>query len=365
MRFDGVALCSILFKYINAIKNGSVPISPELYSHYADNLRRAVDAVPALSPDLAAQFHANVSRFAAYKAYKATTDIRTALGDDPQAARATLRRYNTWQAAEYNTAVHRARTAEQWERFSSEKNVRLFPNLRWIPSRSATPREAHRRFWNRIWAKDDPFWNENTPGTLWNCKCDWEQTNRPVTDGNPTTTVTAKGLSGNPAKTGEIFTSTPPEPGHRDLRHPYFANAPEDKVEPIALNLTRKSCLQWAKDNLQGKTTTPPSFGKKIAFTGKGIRDYLNQPIDEPILKAEMIRFMPALLDIASYLGYSDFKASDSIRHSHIFELHIAGKTLWLIVREYTNNDISFYSITNKADVLIGLIYKENTRPLE
>lgn len=321
--------------------------------------------MPALSPDLAAQFHANVSRFAAYKAYKATTDIRTALGDDPQAARATLRRYNTWQAAEYNTAVHRARTAEQWERFSSEKNVRLFPNLRWIPSRSATPREAHRRFWNRIWAKDDPFWNENTPGTLWNCKCDWEQTNRPVTDGNPTTTVTAKGLSGNPAKTGEIFTSTPPEPGHRDLRHPYFANAPEDKVEPIALNLTRKSCLQWAKDNLQGKTTTPPSFGKKIAFTGKGIRDYLNQPIDEPILKAEMIRFMPALLDIASYLGYSDFKASDSIRHSHIFELHIAGKTLWLIVREYTNNDISFYSITNKADVLIGLIYKENTRPLE
>lgn len=139
-----------------------------------------------------------------------------------------MRRYNTWQASEYNTAVARARTAEQWQRFSSDKNVRLFPNIRWLPSLSANPREAHRRFWNRVWPKDDPFWNENTPGTLWNCKCDWEQTNKPATDGNPTTQIVQKGLSGNPAKTGEIFTSTPPEPGHRDLRHPYFAKAPED-----------------------------------------------------------------------------------------------------------------------------------------
>ena len=270
-------------------------------------------------------------------------------------AQAVLRRYNSYQAAEYNTAVARTRTAKQWEKFASDNNVRLFPNIRWIPSRSANPREAHKAFWNRIWAKDDPFWDENTPGSLWNCKCDWEQTNKPVTDGNPSSRIAHKGLTGNPAKTGQIFTDS----------HPYIANAPRDVVDPLALNLIRKSCFQWAKDNLQGKTTSPTSFGKKITFTGKGIRDYLNQPIDEPILKAEMIRFMPALLDTASYLGFSDFKASDSIRHSHIFELHIADKTLWLIVREYTNNDISFYSITNKADILIGLKYKENTRPLE
>lgn len=311
--------------------------------------------MPSLSPELAARFNANLSRFAAYKAHEATSRIRQAAAQaDSSEARATLRRYNTYQAAEYNTAVARARTARQWEKFSSDNNVRLFPNIRWIPSRSANPREAHRRFWNRIWPKDDPFWNENTPGSLWNCKCDWEQTSKPATDGNPSSRIAHKGLTGNPAKTGQIFTDS----------HPYIAKAPKDEVEPIALNLTRKSCLQWAKDNLQGKTTTHPSFDKKITFTGKGLRDYINQPIKEPILKAEMIRFMPALLASASYLGYSDFKSSDSIRHSHIFELHIAGKTLWLIVREYTNNDISFYSVTDKPDVLIGLIHKENTRPL-
>ena len=211
---------------LDTVLNGDKPVSPELYSLYADNLRRAVDAVPSLSQDLAARFNANLSRFAAYKAHEATSRIRQA--EDPGAARATLRRYNSYQAAEYNTAVARTRTAKQWEKFSSDNNVRLFPNIRWIPSRSANPREAHQKFWNRIWPKDDPFWNENTPGSLWNCKCDWEQTNRPATDGNPTATVTAKGLSGNPAKTGQIFTSTPPEPGKPDFRHPYFAKAPED-----------------------------------------------------------------------------------------------------------------------------------------
>lgn len=175
-----------------------------------------MDAVPSLSPDLAARFNANLSRFAAYKAHEATSSIRQA--EDPGAARATLRRYNTYQAAEYNTAVARARTARQWEKFSSDNNVRLFPNIRWIPSRSANPREAHRRFWNRIWPKDDPFWNENTPGSLWNCKCDWEQTSKPATDGNPSSRIAHKGLTGNPAKTGQIFTDS----------HPYIAKAPKD-----------------------------------------------------------------------------------------------------------------------------------------
>lgn len=174
-----------------------------------------MDAVPSLSPELAARFNANLSRFAAYKAHEVTSRIRQA--EDPGAARATLRRYNTYQAAEYNTAVARARTARQWEKFSSDNNVRLFPNIRWIPSRSANPREAHRRFWNRIWPKDDPFWNENTPGSLWNCKCDWEQTSKPATDGNPSSRIAHKGLTGNPAKTGQIFTDS----------HPYIAKAPQ------------------------------------------------------------------------------------------------------------------------------------------
>ncbi|MBQ0111690.1 MAG: hypothetical protein KBT03_01030 [Bacteroidales bacterium] len=58
-----------------------------------------------------------------------------------------------------------------------------------------------------MWAKDDPFWTANQPGSLWNCKCDWQETDEPVTDGNPSNKrIVNQGLEGNPAITGEIFT---------------------------------------------------------------------------------------------------------------------------------------------------------------
>ena len=78
------------------------------------------------------------------------------------------------------------------------------------PSRSASPREEHMPFYNRIWSKDDPFWNTNQPGTLWNCKCDWEQTDEEPTENNPTSNITKTGLDRNPATSGQIFTDTAP-----------------------------------------------------------------------------------------------------------------------------------------------------------
>ncbi len=187
---------------IAEILGGDKPIHPDLYRRYADNLRRAVKQVP-VDDNLAAQWQANVSRFAAYKAYHATNDIRAAA--DTEHARTALHNYNRWQAAEYNTAVTRARTGRQWQQWDNPDDRRLFPNIKWIPSRSATPREEHIPFYNRIWPKDDPFWQNNQPGNLWNCKCDWQQTDEPATDGNPAADISKPGLRGNPATTGQIF----------------------------------------------------------------------------------------------------------------------------------------------------------------
>lgn len=198
---------------IAAIITGDKPISPELYQRYADNFRRAVNAVPIDDPDLFTRWQANVSRFAAYKAYHATEELRRLAVEeegDMAILRATLHKYNRYQAAEYNTAVARARTGKQWQQFAEDDNVRLFPNIKWLPSRSATPREEHMPFYNRVWAKDDPFWNYNQPGTLWNCKCDWEQTDEDPTDGNPDRRIVKPGLDENPATSGQIFTDTAP-----------------------------------------------------------------------------------------------------------------------------------------------------------
>ena len=194
-------------------------IHPDVYKAYSDNLRKAVGGVFRSDDygdryfDLQAQLQSNVTRFAAYKAYHLTEQLkkqREKWTDDDEykkVAKAVLNTFNRYQAAEYNTATARARTAKQWTDFTSDPIANeLYPNLKWLPSRSANPREEHMVFYNRVWAKSDPFWSENQPGNLWNCKCDWEETDDPVTDSNPTDAHHAKGLDGNPAETGEIFT---------------------------------------------------------------------------------------------------------------------------------------------------------------
>lgn len=170
--------------------------------------------------------------------------------------RATLHKYNRYQAAEYNTAVARARTGKQWQQFSDDDNARLFPCIKWLPSRSATPREEHIPFYHRIWPKNDPFWDHNQPGALWNCKCDWIEVKNKPTDTTPEgeepKSVSPKGLDGNPAKTGELFTATPPPPNKPDRRHPYFTkdgDYPESACRKANRNYTAKLGRSINKDS--------------------------------------------------------------------------------------------------------------------
>ncbi|MBQ7531037.1 MAG: hypothetical protein IJT12_04965 [Paludibacteraceae bacterium] len=87
------------------------------------------------------------------------------------------------------------------------ERVEQFPNLKWLRSTSVNPRAEHAKFYDRVWAKDDPFWNTNSPGTEWNCKCDIEETDEPVWDNSDLELPEpVPGLEGNPAKTGEVFT---------------------------------------------------------------------------------------------------------------------------------------------------------------
>ena len=197
-------------RIIGEITNSNNSINPTIYDSYSSNFRKAVDSVFRDSKnELSDKLKANVSRFAAYKSMHATRQIRSTITDTGSIddAKKILHKFNRWQAAEYNTTVARSRTAKQWQEFASEVNLVLFPNLRWIPSRSATPREEHVVFWNKVWAKTDPFWTQNQPGSLWNCGCDWEETDAPVSGMSYHKSLSAKGLEGNPAITGEIFTN--------------------------------------------------------------------------------------------------------------------------------------------------------------
>jgi hypothetical protein len=189
-------------------------VSPELYEHYGKALRRSVDVTFTQDngSGLSDRLRANASWFAAHKSAYVMQTLREieaddAIQDKTSAKKMALKLFDRWMDAEVNTATARARTAKQFEEFMQPDNVRLFPNLRWIASRSADPRVSHTKFYDRVWAKTDPFWKTNAPGTEWNCKCDIEETDDPVTDNSGVSHhIPPRGLEGNPAETGQLFT---------------------------------------------------------------------------------------------------------------------------------------------------------------
>jgi hypothetical protein len=183
-------------KIIADLKTEQKPINADMYKAYSENLRKAVGGV--LTSDnygdkhweTQMQMQANVSRFAAYKAHQATQEILQHLdsADFDKKAKLILNKYNRFQVAEHNTTVARTRTAKQWVDFTEDdfKNE-MYPNLKWLPSSSATPREEHRAFYGLVLPPH-------------------------------------KGLGGNPAKDKMIFTD---DAG-------YIKNAGKEAIESVA-----------------------------------------------------------------------------------------------------------------------------------
>lgn len=289
---------------LEEIAASDAPINATLYEQYSRNLRKAVDGAFAEdnSGGLSDRLRANVSRFAVYKAYHATGEIRKEIGKngDIDAGRKELHAFNRYQAAEYNTTVSRCRTAKQFQEFSQPDNVRLFPNIKWLPSRSATPRKQHILFYNRVWAKNDSFWNINQPGNLWNCKCDWEETDEPVTDGNPTTPIRHDGLEKNPAITGEVFTD---EASY--IKN--CSNARKRKIEHwTGDKLLRKETVQHLK-SFQGNTVTINKRGEEInvVFDSKTTSHFANDVAQSAqFLWNELMGRMPQILSKSKLVAH-------------------------------------------------------------
>jgi len=296
------------------------------------------------------ELKANVSRFSAFKSYQATQLARQArvdkatgeVFDQKDTAKRTLAQFQAWQTSEYNTTVARARTAKQWDLYTQPNRMRLFPNIKWLPSMSVEKRPEHVAFYNRIWPKDDPFWAENTPGTLWNCKCGMQETDEGLTNNDNVESFTPPaGLEGNPGITGEIFTE----------KASYFQGVSKE-AEKECNKVVFKDNKEWAKQNLQGEKVKPKEFKEEIHFSGRGINEYLNQPHDDFFVKNEMIRSMMSVLKEAEYLGYSEFEG----RISYIFKIEIRKKANYIIVIKRNLNDKAyFYSISESEKVLKGL----------
>ncbi len=209
-------------------------IEPNLYKETVSIFNRALSAgfadalskgVPMPAESFINDVKSNIDVFSAFRVHRMQKDIAALMLDED----GKLKPFSTfardvkpyvshqnrvWLETEYNTAVHRAQLASEWQQFS--RDIDVYPNLRWVPTTSPNVGEDHRVFWNVIRPVKDDFWSAHHPGDRWNCKCSIEQTDKDVTPvpHGPVEkgSTPSRGLDNNPGKDAKLFNE----------KHPYF-----------------------------------------------------------------------------------------------------------------------------------------------
>lgn len=332
-------------------------IYPALYEACRDTFRRALDEgypLPEGADDAETLFRealrSDADVFAAFRTHRMQNDIASQLLDEDgklkewrqfrEDAEAVIGTYNNhWLRTEYDTAVLRARQAADWKSF--ERNADILPNLKWMPTTSADPDLFHREYW-RIGLTlpiSHPFWKSHHPGDRWNCKCSLEATDEPATGTIPQTDYKpSPGLEDNPGTDGKLFSPS----------HPYYEKA-YPGAEKAVIKLRRKEIQQEASA-LKEQTFRNEGLERDIHITGRGIKEWLNQPHEFYSAKNELLLSMDKLIKTAEYLGYGQDKHDASIK-AHLLEITIEGKKSWIIVREFSPERVEVHSISDSKKI--------------
>lgn len=275
-------------------KQGSAAVNKDLFDVYANNYFKGISSVfsdiDSNSPlfEKLQQYKLNAANFAAHKSYMVTDKLRAA--KDDAEIKSIVNKFNRYQSAEYNTMVARSRTAKQWDTFESEKH--LFPNLEWIRTRSANPRELHLGYVGIILPINDAFWQQNQPGNLWNCKCDWKTTDAQPTAKPTKITPAATGLDGNPYETGKLITE----------KHPYFKVTAEAK----------KQIKQFVNQNTYERVYQNDNIFVDVSYAQGKLERKKNT--NASVLLAEYHKESTTLLPVSTEKGVI---SNDAIRHKY------------------------------------------------
>lgn len=281
MRLDPKAVDRILYRIASKEFDPKRVIEPELFAHTFGVLNKAVDKgfgrVEYGTEDAAfvEQVRYNNAVFAAAKTFNQQNDLTREMFDEKGRVRSfgqfrkeaepIIGAYNVdWLQTEYSTAIVRSQHAQKWREM--ERDADLYPNLEWMPSTSAHPREAHRTFYGLILPMNHPFWSSNYPGNLWGCKCGIRSTAAEPTDRKGIQSATKgapkgdPGLDENPGATGAIFSRS----------HPYFAEAQVGykTLRPIVEEYANKAMRRYTLAQVKAvKETIDPYRGLRVYGT--------------------------------------------------------------------------------------------------
>jgi SPP1 gp7 family putative phage head morphogenesis protein len=284
--------------------------------------------------------------------------------------------------AEYYFAQGSGQMAAKWANLDDTGRY----NLQYRTAGDSRVRDSHAALRDITLPADDAFWNSYYPPNGWKCRCQAVEVSKDrykVSDsadaavkGKAATTQIGKDGKNslaifrfNPGKQQIIF--PPKHPYKGDLSKCNTAQLAEgsgqDEKCKVAAELqkqilqkddfkTRRKELQdKAKIELKNVEAKHNKLDKPIAFTNKGIKEYLNQPHKYYAEKNELILDMPNVIKASTYKGFGDNIKQDNIAKVHVFETEINGDKSYLIVRENTDGVLQFYSISDSDKVLLGI----------
>lgn len=169
-------------------------IFSSILTHYQTALKqgREADLDKYLPGNVYEHMSFNTAVFAAFRARQIQNDLLEILLDDngvimpfeEYSIEAKIHLRNTFGnhlLTECDQIVKRMHEWAEWEEFY--KNEDIMPNLKWMPTTSATPDSIHQVFWSipLILPVSSHKWSEHRPGDRWGCKCTLEATDEPAT----------------------------------------------------------------------------------------------------------------------------------------------------------------------------------------
>lgn len=300
----------------------------------------------------------NAGVFASFKNHAIAKDLVKLLKDDDgklrsfydfqKIARPLLNNYNIhWLQAEYNAATANARSAAKWSKALETKH--LYPNIEYLPSRSAHPRDEHRELWGIIRPINDPFWDIHLPPSGWGCKCSYRVTDKNITPIPENLPTIPPEFSFNPGKEGKIFNEN----------HPYF-KINNDKLNTITheakyelMRYESRKMLNNIKEN--ENLRKPVKIGNKVLLITKNTYTKNLRYDDFFFDRLNLLYNLRKVINESKYIGTKvvspneyvedKWKKKKYIKQYHFYRYEKNGRIIQFEIEERYNKQLIIYNI--------------------
>lgn len=289
------------------------------------------------------QLQTNTATFAAFKNHdsiKAMTallkdsdgNLRTREDFKNEALKIDSTYRTTYLDTEYDTAVRTARLAAQWQKY--EKNKRLYPNLKYLLTKSSKPDEKHVKYVGIIAPIDSPFWNTHYPPNRWRCQCGVEPTDEDTTDIPDNLPPVPAEFAFNAGKLGQVF----------DLKNSSYIKSVPPKEQPALIKaaqaiVNKEAAAAAPYQTLYTSKNRGSVEAHPLAFDNTDFKEVLKEARSYVNQTGKNIKILPDVQDAElrkelKVEGAKPNKSPDYIVENYVADLKIVTKSTRTAVRE-------------------------------